>query len=111
MEWKEFLKPDWIKIGLLPFLFIINFIFFYIFLSCAGGPTCSECQENYECYKDLFFFYGISSGGECWIGCYPKNLVTFYNITNNFLLIVILFILPYLFSCLIVWIYDKVKKR
>jgi hypothetical protein len=88
MTLKQFLKPDWRKIG----LFII-----FAFLS------------------PLSFIYGTCLGARCFI--FPWT--TLHIILNFFmalwflgaLVIVIMGLYWYLLSCLIVWIYDKVKKK
>jgi hypothetical protein len=95
MNWKKFLKPDRRKIVvfvvfiILPVLWIFNqniptYIFLYIpFSLCTIFPGC------------------VIGDGEL-----PR--------INNELFIlsfIITYIVWYLFSCLIVWIYDKVNRK
>jgi hypothetical protein len=86
MNWKEFLKPDWRKIVLTVILMFIPLpMYVDTFCSCYSPP----CQ----CPKKIMFYPLLLSLG---IGLLtlPIDLV-----------------ISYLLSCLIVWIYDKRKKK
>jgi len=89
MNWKEFFKPDWRKILIFLVLFILSSlasIKIYLCNMMGIGP----CPIGYG--FPLEFLYPI---------------LDFKNLIN--LLIDIIF--WYLLSCLIIWIYDKVKKK
>jgi len=91
MSWKEFLKPDWKKI-LLTIIFASSFLSLeFMIHSCPLPP--SPCP-NIIIFR-LFWIYEIRFSNE------------------NFILPLILTVLfvYYLTACLIVWIYNKVKKK
>jgi len=102
MNWKQFLKPDWRKIVLT----IILFVWFFFGLFVVGG----EGDIN-----PVFGIIGL-------IGMFaslPFVLIMFYLPIEDILgewgwqilYFVLIGIYGYLLSCLIVWIYKKVKKK
>jgi membrane-bound ClpP family serine protease len=97
MNWKEFLKPDWKKIILTIIILSIQFIFLLqVFLP----------------YNFLFMIWIIFGGYLLFI----LNALLCSSSENLCLLgVIITFILSaifwYLFSCLIAWVYDKMKKK
>jgi len=82
MKWKDFLEPYWIKIVITVLLMILPTIFIK-----AYTTVLHSCPV------------GV-------IDCPPL-----FNWELFLQMIVIALILTYLLSCLIVWIYDKVKKK
>jgi len=81
MNWKQFLKPDWRKIVLTILLMIL--------------PT--------------IFIKGITSIlHSCPVG--TINCPPLFDWESFVVMFTISLIITYLLSCLIVWIYDKVKK-
>jgi len=86
MNWKEFLKPDWRKIV----------IFVIILLVFSFMPT----YYNLNVFDYIIWtFTGVPCpGGYCDKGL--KNLIP----------AIVLLIMWYLISCIIVWIYHKLKK-
>lgn len=100
MDWKQFLKPDWRKIV------IIILIIFFLFLG-----RLIEIPIKIENFLGSFFLFLISPillfsscatiGGQISLFCQISTLVGF----------IILPIFWYLLSCLIVWIYDKYRKK
>jgi len=97
MSLKEFLMPDWRKIVVFILLFIVVT---YIGLSTITGigPKSLWWSE-----KGIPLFY-IHEGD------YGPHSPGFYIV--NFLIDLITYIvISYLLSCLIVWGYDKLKKK
>jgi preprotein translocase subunit SecE len=93
MNWKEFLKPDWRKIVLTIILFtIVTGLKWYLFDTCLG------------CYNTYF---GVP------LAFYEKIVWPRENEMTNFLIfnLIVDIIFWYLLSCLIVWIYDKFRKK
>jgi len=97
MNWKEFLKPDWRKIVVFVILFILSsFISAYFNTIYSAIGFCSSIKAGFP----LAFNTEIS-GIEC--GGDSSNFDIF-----SFILDIIFW---YLLSCLIVWIYDKFRKK
>ena len=82
MNWKEFLKPDWRKIVITILLMILPTIF-------IKGIT------------DIFHSCPVGM-----INCPPL-----FDWESFMVMFTISLIITYLLSCLIVWIYDKLKKK
>ncbi len=104
MKFKQFLKLGWKKIALTIILIPLTF-FVFIFLKefYCGWLICQPSP----CSGDLY-----SIPWEC--GCPICSLEQPINLYFQTLLIafyVSFLLLSYLLSCLIVWIYDKVKKK
>ena len=92
MDWnpvKQFLKPDWRKIVIFLVLFVILFYSF---------------DGKYPINYMYIAMGGLVDGSLVGLG-YGYNWV--YFILDVFIWAII----SYLFSCLIVWIYDKYKKK
>jgi len=88
MNLKQFLKPDWRKIVLTIILSLIVYFFLWFNnIACVREMMTGHCMGASRKLEDIFIRY-----------LQPQN----------FLAILILW---YLFSCLITWIYDKVKKK
>jgi len=118
MNWKQFLKPDWRKI--LITIIIFSTIFYFITSLLMAKPPCmtSRCTgtnidrselPQYVCgicdvnVKQNDHLIGII------IYLISPSLLT-YNL-GNFDFFIIELIYYYLLSCLIVWIYDKIKVK
>jgi Sec-independent protein secretion pathway component TatC len=89
MNLKQFLKPDWRKIAVFVILSII------LFITPWPEPGCCDFPY-YQGFLLPVYFQGGFAG-------FPKTFIP-----TNFVIDVIIW---YLLSCLIVWIYDKVKKK
>jgi hypothetical protein len=102
MNWKQFLKPELNKIGLTLFLlFISSFV--------LQGSAVGQCREieyygfplpwfNYDCITDK--------------GVLCSDNQASCSITSPEISILVLdIIIWYIISCVIVWIYNKIKKR
>jgi len=94
MNWKEFLKPDWRKI-------VLMFIFVML-TSIIKNLGILVRTEIIDYYGFPFPFYGKAGLFEP-----PQPYRTFFDPIALIGNIIIL----YLLSCLIVWIYKKVKKK
>lgn len=89
MNWKEFLKPDLRKIVVFIILFISSsFIYFNTDFYFLGFPMSFYVRT--PCF-------GLTCPGWIW------------GFSLQYLLVDL--VIWYLVSCLIVWIYDKVKKK
>jgi len=85
---KEFLKPDWRKIVIFIIFFIITFF---------SIQKCAPSGFSYNLILAPFYFY-------------TPSVVRFYsNCETNFIPLIFSFIHWYLLSCLIVWVYEKIK--
>ncbi len=89
MTLKQFLKPNWTKIVIIVISMIISFPRYPNYYECSGFPLCY--LSSGKCPFEYFVVL-------CGIGFLPVNLI-------------LDIIFWYLFSCLIIWIYDKVKKK
>ena len=98
MTLKQFLRLDWRKIVVFVVIFII-FSFLPIWITihcytweCGPGPTTSSFFGSVESMNNKEFFdYGYFTP---WIGIFFGSVI-----------------LGYLLSCLIVWLYDKFRKK
>jgi len=99
MTLKQFLKPDWRKIVITLALISLSFLYIY-------EPVVLDA---YEAYRGLPLFYWKYFVGTGLLieGMKPPEPVTEFLYFN----LIINLIFWYLVSCLIVWIYDKVKKK
>lgn len=84
MTFKQFLKPDWRKIAITA----IMFIFFVFFLT-----------------------YSIYSGGVGFSFGFPIHTSRNPSILEQIYISIIDLVFWYLLSCLIIWIYDKFRKK
>jgi hypothetical protein len=100
MNWKEFLKPDLRKVAI--FLIIFFLLPVPLYVGCTPCHAfCIFCFPHWE-FISLFSFLTNIIENEYYhyylqvfaIFIYILELITFYSI-----------------SCLIVWIYEKVKKK
>ena len=94
MNWKQFLKPDRKKI-------IVFFVFvFIILLYLLFGPIfpiVGDVLLSIPLFSLMCPVFGSSNSIFCLI--------------QNILVIIIIPLYWYLLSCLIVWLYDKVRKK
>lgn len=97
MSWKEFLKPSKMKIIIVAFIFL-----FYNILGYLG-------YANGKFYNIIFIIFGLPL-------FVLEKLIPLTSVNINPLItfsLATITWLPYLYlvSCLIVWIYNKVKKK
>jgi len=110
MNWKQFLKPDWKKIVIFTIIFLItplpgfwsNMDVFLYNQKCPKCPlpTPLSGEMDSNIMKMLINpneFYNVRS--------------FYYDITGNPFYFISLLIIFYLLSCLIIWVYNKVKKK
>ncbi len=114
MNWKKFLKPDWRKI-------VITIIFILIFpLPYWNGTFCEQCWEE-PCppCPDTNFNPALIGWYFTWRGSFygSRRIIGWHNQALNVLegilmkLLIIGLPISYFFSCLMAWVYDKVKKK
>jgi hypothetical protein len=104
MNWKQFLKPDRRKKMIFAFMLLLYLSAFFTFNSSFCGPPSISEQKCSNYYTK----YWIDS---CSMYCGEPDLLTsVINIVYFLLWLVGIFII-YPLSCLIVWIYDKFRKR
>ena len=115
MNWKKFLKPDWRKIAVFIILTILLFSIVYSIIRAQqelegariGIDVFSECCINEGrlegcASEEIIQKYKTCEGFEK----YRQNQELF----NNISILLPTAIISYIFSCLIVWIYNKKKK-
>ena len=114
MNWKKFLKPDWRRI-------VLTLIIILIFpLPYWNGTLCEQCLEepcspcpdtNFDPALIGWYFTWRSSfyGHGRVIGWHNQAL----NVLEGILMKLLIIGLPisYLLSCLIIWVYDKYRKK
>jgi len=95
MKLKQFLKPDWRKIVVFAIIFIITYILVY---DCGDILSSALCEAR-----------GFPM--TCWsrhtVSKMPprmEDVISYFGLITDL-------IIWYLLSCLIVWIYDKFRKR
>ena len=109
MDWKEFLRPDLRKIVIFVFLaFILGILLLMVstYLFTAPGSDCLGCRspEILNTMIQVFMPLGLGLLNYLDVPVGLRSLV--------FLIIVSLdLIFWYFISCLIVWIYDKVRNK
>jgi len=99
MNWKRFLKPDWRKIVLFVIFFLISPAQFINLISIPENPQPTQLVPLL--------------GGFFTIGLIIANVKTGISIfTNlNMIFFILSIIISYFLSCLIIWIYIKLKKK
>jgi hypothetical protein len=95
MNWKKFLKPDWRKILLTILIGILAFLIFM-----ETGIYCKPCASETECVCPYSLPQLLS---------FPIFII--WAQSNDWIIISSSILYWYILSCLIVWIYDKVKKK
>ena len=120
MNWKEFLKPNGRKIAVFLILFLIS-LFCILYFSGFGPPRdfrqdCCNIQNTFNAQVCNGIISGTVPGFRS--GLYfnktPEEICREYNLSvleSLMLFIIIIFVIPYLLSCIIIWIYYKVKKK
>jgi len=93
---KEFLRPEWKKIVVFLPILLLNLF--------SGIKSYSFYSATETIYGDPLPFLTI------YIERLPPTTVVNWNF-RNLSIHIIVWISLYLFSCLIIWIYDKVKKK
>ena len=99
MNIKQFLKPNWRKFVIMGILTMILFLSAML-VSAADNPQI-EGYLNIPEVVVLVFFAVV-------IVLFPFSELTYF---PDFLALTFIIIYWYFLSCLIVWIYDKVKKK
>jgi len=100
MVLKEFFKPTWIKILITIILLLITL--FYKWSNHCIGDVCR--------LRGLPIPFADEIGGKFYF--YILGYSTYYGFSSFFLISLILdIIFWYLISCLIIWIYNKIKNR
>jgi len=95
MNWKGFLKPEWRNIVIFVFLIIVTSSIPNLFVEGA------DIGIN---YGFPFNFYGYGGGPELLPGQSIPTYLRYEALIEDV-------VIWYLLSCLIVWVYDKVKKK
>jgi hypothetical protein len=102
MNWKEFLKPDWEKI-VITVIITAAWILFLRFIISNTVVLCEMCPDT--CPEGNYVNYLIV----------PKLCpccVSLSEVYENYLWnLIIPFIFSYFISCLIIWIYNRMKKK
>jgi len=96
MKIKQFLKLDWRKIVLFIIFLILTFIL--VFGTFGIPPSKREVED----WIIVFLFYFLA---------FPIELTAYLDPILGFSGFIINIVYLYFLSCLIVWIYDKVKKK
>lgn len=132
MNWKEFLKPDWRKVLIFVVIGFLVFIDTWRYETSEKGIWVED--KSYEISKTIVV--GIRGASSCYhvptsFKEPPVRICTFslnpliwlfpnvkINVEGGMLYIKLLiatYLIPllywYLLSCLLIWIYDKVKKK
>jgi len=102
MGWKEFLKPNSMKI-VLAIIITVSWILLLRYIVSNTIVMCEMCLGN--CPSGNYVDYLIVPPV-----CYC--CVSLSEVYNNYLWnLIIPFIFSYFISCLIIWIYDERKKK
>jgi hypothetical protein len=94
MNWKQFLKPDWRKIVIFSVPIILTII--AIFIKAEGS------------YWNILVYFPVLL---CGAGCFGDGELPILNPMLLLLSFIISYFIWYLISCLIVWVYKKVKNK
>jgi hypothetical protein len=132
MTLKKFLKPDWRKIVIFILIIILDgLIYYFLFCSYIGRPAVYFCKfpiislPNYfksGCDDTMINGTLVNKYNFISWRCDKPTYSEYMNYTYfencggcdsilNILYFPINLIYQYLLSCLIVWIYDKARKR
>jgi len=111
--WKEFLEPKKKKLTLFIIILVISSIFGFFYTPLIGG---------FIVYRTVFLIPFSSQELECSGGCSVpqecpeqmklcpiKNIIDYVLNEPHYFAITVVY--WYFLSCLIIWIYDKIKKR
>ncbi|OGI12149.1 hypothetical protein A3K64_02335 [Candidatus Micrarchaeota archaeon RBG_16_36_9] len=105
MNWKHFLKPDWRKI----ILFVVVSISFFVLiatnlLDCFATGGIPACGYKNFLLNFLLLPFNLLGFLDFYIFELPLDFIFLFDILSTLLY-------WYLLSYLIVWIYDKFRKR
>jgi len=101
MNWKQFLKPDRRKIVLTMIITIVWILFLRLLVSTMKY-LCKMCPD--VCSENFVNYLIVPIPCPC--------CVSLSQVYSNYLWNLILpLIISYLLSCLIIWIYEKLRKK
>lgn len=114
MSWKDFLKPTWVKVLLFLLLFLFfPILFLWLEKACMKtevyNPNTPPCEFQWRISIGWIPSAIINELERTWtaepfdINSLPAMWYPFYYIYHLFFV--------YFLSCLIVWIYNKVRKK
>jgi len=110
MNIKQFLKPDWRKILIFVIILFLEFqLFSIIFRYPPEPPMQAFCCRDFE-------QTGIMPDYCKEVNLTAEDCLKYENIRkteafHNLLILISDIVLVYIISCLIIWIYDKFKKK
>jgi len=120
MRWKEFLKPDWMKMVIILVLVILTYFLGIVQIEFQIGgipvrpnPLLLPFASYLECSRvvsPLQYPWYCSNGIQVAGNMNSPPGITFF-INNYPVQMISNVIYWYLLSCLIIWIYLKVKKK
>jgi len=99
MNLKQFLKSDWRKIVVFAILIILEFICLPMPNIIFTDPPTTDYSQ-WQCISLLSIFPLLFSPYEGFDTTLMRIIIIFVS-----------FLITYLLSCLIVWIYDKFRKK
>lgn len=105
MKFKHFLKPDKRKIAVFVIFIILSFIFPLIPIEVIYLTQNLKYISGKLPPSPLITFMTIPGFYVYWYGWYGTE----YIVNSIFLIIMLIFY--YLFSCLIIWFYDKTRGK
>jgi len=110
VKWKQFLKPDWRKTVVFIVLFFISSV---LSLKEIKGLPCILADMPFACPEvfSVFFPFPVWISIDRNFSAIPNILYNLRNSSTNWFNLIADIIIWYLLSCLIVWIYDKRKKK
>ncbi|OGI12694.1 hypothetical protein A3K64_03930 [Candidatus Micrarchaeota archaeon RBG_16_36_9] len=98
MTFKQFLKPDWRKIVIFV-IFLIVSLFFAFYTDISDNISDIFSPLLFVLIFPWYLFLGLIS------------FISLSSVYLFFISFIPVIIYQYLLSCLIVWIYDKLRKR
>jgi hypothetical protein len=108
MNFKQFLKPDGRKIGLFISIFVL-LIFIPFF--CISIPAPTAIGVKGFSITDCSSFYSNFIVKLGWIIEYDNTCLNCPSLSSFLFFLIVYLLISYILSCLIVWIYDKMKKK
>ncbi|MBM3247489.1 hypothetical protein FJZ17_03055 [Candidatus Pacearchaeota archaeon] len=105
MGWKEFFRLNWIKFGIAVLLMIIGFFVFMAAFGCGFGMSPSFFCENVVSILVYTFGLGFALGTRLHYSLFGTDAGFFY------WAIILQLIYSYLISCVIYWIFGKIKSK
>jgi hypothetical protein len=118
MNWKEFLKPTIGKIVLFILVFLMVPIHWtYYCPNCSSATNVTTTYPNGSSINRTVYNMGtprwspeyIPTIGIFFGDLYPEDIAQ--NISANPYFFIIFFILCYIFSCTLIWVYHKIRKK